>query len=150
MVLSLAGSAAAQSNSARDFVVEVYRVAAGPSGDGSDGGSIFEDEDNRRRFLSHRLQVKYAAMLKRTLKGDAPDLDFDPISSGNDPNFHDLRIRTESENGAHAVVIADFISHQDKVRTVLHYELVRERGGWRIDDIIASGKTKWQLSRIIR
>jgi len=42
------------------------------------------------------------------------DLDFDPISSGNDPNFHDLRITVESEQAARAVVIADFVSDQDK------------------------------------
>jgi hypothetical protein len=63
---------------------------------------------------------------------------------------HDLHIKTESESGTRAVVIADFVSHQDAVRSVLRYLLVREDGGWKIDDIIASGKNDWQASKIIK
>jgi len=96
------------------------------------------------------LRAAIDAMDRRTPKGDAPDLDFDPISSGNDPNFHDLRITVESEQAARAVVIADFVSHQDKVRTVLRYLLVRENDGWKIDDIIASGKNEWRVRKLIR
>jgi hypothetical protein len=144
---ALAGRASARAQTPADFLAEVYRLAEGPSGDGSDGASIFADEDNRRRFLSRRLR---AAMLTRTHNGDAPDLDFDPISNGNDPSVHDLHIRTENENGTRAVVIADFVSHQDAVRSVLRYMLVREDGGWKIDDIVASGKNDWQVSKIIK
>jgi hypothetical protein len=144
LAFSLAGPAFADSGRSRDFVAEIYRVAGGPSGDGSDGEAIFADEANRKRFLSHGLRAAIDAMDRRTPKGDAPDLDFDPISSGNDPNFHDLRIT------ARAVVIADFVSHQDRVRTVLCYLLVRENGGWKIDDIIASGKNEWRVTKLIR
>ena len=150
LALSLAGPAFADSGRSRDFVAEIYRVAGGPSGDGSDGEAIFADEANRKRFLSHGLRAAIDAMDRRTPKGDAPDLDFDPISSGNDPNFHDLRITVESEQAARAVVIADFVSHQDKVRTVLRYLLVRENDGWKIDDIIASGKNEWRVRKLIR
>lgn len=150
MTLSLPGPVFASGDRPRDFVVEIYKVAGGPSGDGSDGGAIFADEDNRKRFLSRGLRAEIEAMVRRTPKGDAPDLDFDPISSGNDPNFHDLRIKTESERGARAVVIADFVSHQDKVRTLLRYLLVREHGGWKVDDIIASGKNEWRVRKLIR
>jgi hypothetical protein len=150
LALSLAGPAFADSGRSRDFVAEIYRVAGGPSGDGSDGEAIFADEANRKRFLSHGLRAAIDAMDWRTPKGDAPDLDFDPISSGNDPNFHDVRITVESEQAARAVVIADFVSHQDKVRTVLRYLQVRENDGWKIDDIIASGKNEWRVRKLIR
>jgi hypothetical protein len=145
-----AGSAWAREQTPGDFLAEVYRITGGPSGDGSDGASIFADEDNRERFLSRRLRAAIAAMLKRTRGGDAPDLDFDPISNGNDPSVHDLHIGTESKNDARAVVIADFVSHRDAVRTVLRYQLVREDGGWKIDDIVASGRNAWQVSKIIK
>lgn len=88
-------------------------------------------------------------MLRHTPKGDAPNLDFDPVTNGNDPSFHDLHIKTESENSAGAVVIADFVSHQDTVRTVLRYFLVRENGGWKVDDIVAGGKSEWRLNKLI-
>jgi hypothetical protein len=148
--LSLAVPAFADGGRPRDFIAAVYRVAGGPSGDGSDGEAIFADEGNRKRYLSRGLRAEIDAMVRRTPEGDAPDLDFDPISSGNDPNFHDLRIATESEQGRRAVVIADFVSHQDKMRTVLRYLLVREDGRWKIDDIIASGKNEWRVRRVIR
>lgn len=132
-----------------DLVAEMYRTAGGPSGDASDGASIFFDEANRKRFLSRRLRAAFMAMLRHTPKGDAPNLDFDPVTNGNDPSFHDLHIKTESENSAGAVVIADFVSHQDTVRTVLRYFLVRENGGWKVDDIVAGGKSEWRLNKLI-
>jgi len=149
ILLPIAGPAFSQAERPSDFVAEIYRAAAGPSGDGSDGASIFSDKANSKRFLSRRLRAALTAMLRRTPKGDAPSLDFDPITNGNDPSVHDLHIKTESENGARAVVIADFVSHQDVVRSVLRYFLVRENGGWKVDDIVASGKVEWRVKRLI-
>jgi hypothetical protein len=53
-------------------------------------------------------------------------------------------------DGERAVVIADFVSHRDMVRTVLRYLLVRENGGWKVDDIIASGKNEWRVRKLVR
>lgn len=132
-----------------DFVAEIYRAAGGPGGDYNDGTSVFFDPATRKRFLSKRLRAALRAMEKRTPKGDAPDLDFDPVVAGNDPSVHDLKIKRASENAMQAVVIADFQSHDDKERTVLRYLLVREGEGWKVDDIIATGKDNWQVSKII-
>jgi len=141
--LALPGRALARNDDPGDFVAEIYRTV-GPEGD----ASIFFDEKMRKRFLSRRLRATVGAMLKRTPKGDAPDLDFDPVANGNDPSVHDLRIKTESNTGKRAVVVADFLSHQDTVRSVLRYILVRENG-WKVDDIVASGKNEWQVGKII-
>jgi hypothetical protein len=54
LALSLAGPAFADSGRSRDFVAEIYRVAGGPSGDGS-AEAVFADEANRKRFLSLRI-----------------------------------------------------------------------------------------------
>jgi hypothetical protein len=132
-----------------DLVAAIYRAAAGPGGNYDDGTSVIFDPDTRKRFLSKRLRAAIAAMLKRTPKGDAPDLDFDPVVAGNDPSVHDLKIATESAGPTQAVVIADFQSHGDTERTVLRYLLVKEGGAWKVDDIIAIGKDKWQVSKII-
>jgi hypothetical protein len=149
ILLPMAGPAFSRDEPPSDFVAEIYRSAGGPSADASDGASIFFDAANGKRFLSRGLRAALKSMLRRAPKGDAPSLDFDPITNGNDPSFHDLHIRTESENGARAVVIADFVSHQDTVRTVLRYFLVRENGGWKVDDIVASGKNQWQVRKLI-
>jgi hypothetical protein len=132
-----------------DLVADVYRAAAGPGGNYDDGTSVFFDPATRKRFLSKKLQAAIAAMLKRTPKGDAPDLDFDPVTAGNDPSVHDLKISTESQSGTNAVVIADFQSHDDKERTVLRYLLVRENGEWRVDDIVMAKKDAWPVSKVI-
>jgi hypothetical protein len=72
LAFSLAGPAFADSGRSRDFVAEIYRVAGGPSGDGSDGEAIFADEANRKRFLSHGLRAAIDAMDRRTPKGTLP------------------------------------------------------------------------------
>ena len=143
MLLAVPGRASARNDDPGDVVAEIY-WAVGPEGD----ASIFFDEAMRKRFLSRHLRATISAMLKRTPEGDAPDLDFDPVVNGNDPSVHDLRIKTESNTGRRAVVVADFLSHQDTVRSVLRYHLVRE-DGWKVDDIVASGKNEWQVGKII-
>lgn len=104
---------------------------------------ILRDQANRKRFFSQRLRASLRAMERRILKNYGTDLDFDPISNGNDPGAHDSRIKTESDSGARAVVVADFRSHQDTERSVLRYFVVRE------DDIVASGKHDWRVSKTI-
>lgn len=141
--LAAAGPAFARNDDPSALIAEIYRIV-GPEGN----VSIFFDPEMRRRFLSRRLQAALTAMEKRRPEGDAPDLDFDPVTNGNDPSVHDLRIKTESKNASHAVVIADFLSHQDTEHSVLRYILVRENG-WKVDDIVASGKNDWRVSKII-
>ncbi len=140
---AIAGPAFARDDDPSALVAEIYRMV-GPEGN----VSIFFEPETRKRFLSRRLRAALKAMEKRTPKGDAPDLDFDPVTNGNDPSVHDLRIKTESRSGTQAEVIADFISHQDTERSVLRYFLVRENG-WKVDDIVASGKNDWRVSKLI-
>jgi len=149
ILVALSGRSRADDKTPVDVIADVYRAAAGPGGDYDDGTSVFFDPATRKRFLSKRLQASIAAMLRHTPKGDAPNLDFDPVVAGNDPSVHDLKITTESESPRRAVVIADFQSHDDKERTVLRYLLVRENGEWRVDDIIPSGKDAWPVSKVI-
>jgi hypothetical protein len=143
LISSLARSAFADEHDPGDFVAEMYRVV-GPEAK----VSVFADKRMQRRFLSRRLRQAVRAMERRTPAGDAPDLDFDPVTNSNDPSVHDLRIRTMSKSATQAVVIADFQSHQDTERSVLRYDLVREQG-WKVDDITASGKNSWHVRKII-
>jgi hypothetical protein len=131
----------AQQSNPDNVVAEMYKIC--------DKVSIFADVNARKRFLSKRLQDAIVAMEKRTPEGDIPDLDFDPVSASQDPSVQDLKIKTESTNARQAVVIADFRSHQDSKRTVLRYTLIREDGGWKVDDILSQGKDAWQISKII-
>ncbi len=111
--------------------------------------AIFFDDTLKARYLSKRLRDAVADMEKRTPEGDVPNLDFDVVSDSQDPDVRDLKISTESESAERAVVAADFLSHDEKERTVLRYELAREGGAWVIDDVSASGKSHWRISEII-
>lgn len=142
-----AGAAPAASQKPADFVVELYKAAMGPKGDFANGISVFADEKGRQRFLSKKLRAALAAMDKRTPAGDAPDLDFDPVSAGNDPDVHDLAVTIDNVSGNSAAVIVKFKSHDQPV--VLHYLLVQEDGGWKVDDIIAEEGDGWQVSKIV-
>src|SRR5580700_676512 len=108
--------ALAAGDSPSDAVAAIYKAAAGPGGKYDDGTSVFFDPGSRRRFLSKNLQVELKAMEKRTPKGDEPDLDFDPVCACNDPSVLDLKITTESQTDAQAVVVANFQSHDEKDR----------------------------------
>jgi hypothetical protein len=91
-------------------------------------------------------------MDKRTPKGDEPDLGFDPVCACNDPSVEDLKITTESESDAQAAVMVTFQAHDEKEPIALRYVLVKEggKGGmWKVDDIISTGKDKWQVSKIV-
>ncbi len=142
------GVAFAEAGGPAVLITEVYGVA-GPSGHYQQPLSIFVDGSLRERYLSKRLSGALADMDKRTPAGDVPNIDFDVVSDSQDPDVHDLKISTESESPEKAVVVADFKSHEDTERTVLRFELVREDGAWKIDDVAASGKSHWRVSEIV-
>ena len=142
------GTALAQDRNPASVVTELYG-SAGPSGHFKKPLAIIADAALRTRYLSSRLQAELADMDKRTSAGDAPNLDFDAVSDSQDPDVQDLKISAESENGNEAVVVADFKSHDEAERSSLRYELVREDGAWKIDDIEASGKRHWRISEIV-
>jgi hypothetical protein len=132
-----------------DVVSAIYKAAAGPGGKYDDGNSVFFDSAARKRFLSKNLQAELRAMEKRTPKGDEPDLDFDPVCACNDPSVEDLKITTDSQTDAQAAVIVTFRAHDEKEPIVLRYPLVKENGAWKVDDVISTGKDKWQVSKIV-
>jgi hypothetical protein len=132
-----------------DVIAAIYRAAAGPGGKYDDGTSVVFDPVTRRRFLSKKLQAEIGTMLKRTAKGDEPDLDFDPVCACNDPSVEDLKITSESETDTQAAVGVTFHAHDEKDPIVLRYLLVKEGGVWKVDDIISTGKDKWQVSKIV-
>jgi hypothetical protein len=148
-VAGVSRAALAAGDGPSDVVAAIYKAAAGPGGKYDDGASIFFESASRRRFLSKNLQAELKAMEKRTPKGDEPDLDFDPVCACNDPSVLDLKITVESQSDTQAVVVADFQSHDEKDRIVLRYLLVKENGGWKVDDIVSTGKDKWQVSKIV-
>lgn len=136
-------------------VAALYRAAGGVGGDYSHPISIFADPLGRATFLSTGLREALDAMDKRTQPGDVPDLDFDPVTSSQDPNVRDLKIvaeRQETGKGEDkAAVRVSFGRSGDKSKPItLRYWLVRQSDGWRIDDIANMGKDAWRIGAILQ
>lgn len=150
MAISMASLGAALAGDGRPaaLVTEVYGKV-GPGGHFQQPLAIFADDSLRQRYLSKRLRAAVADMEKNTQEGDIPNLDFDVVSDSQDPDVRDLKIKAESARAGEAAVTADFRSHTDKERTVLHYTLLQEDGSWKIDEVVASGKSHWRVSDII-
>jgi hypothetical protein len=131
-------------------VAAIYRTAAGVGGDYSHSISVIADPRSRAHYLSERLQRELKDMDSRTPAGDAPDLDFEPVTSSQDPDVRGLRIATEAEGAQAATIRAEFHRGAKGKPIILLYSLTRESGGWRVDDIAEQGKDGWRLSAILK
>jgi len=148
LLVAAFGAAFAEAGGPAALITEIYG-APKPTGHYQQPLAVFAEASLRVRYLSKRLQRALAEMDKRTPAGDVPNLDFDVVSDSQDPDVHDLDIATESEGASEAIVVANFKSHDDPERSVLRFELVREDGVWKIDDVAAAGKNHWRVSEII-
>ena len=133
--------------SPKDFVEEIYKIAAGPKGDYSTP-SAFDDARVRKHFTKSLLSAD-RAMEARSKKLNEPILDFDPITNSQDPSVRNLSIAVENADAAKTVVAASFDS-EGQTRNVVRYIFVREGGAWKLDDIKGeAGADKWDLREII-
>jgi hypothetical protein len=136
--------------SPRDIVVEIYRISAGADGK-YHGPSAFNDTGVRNRYFSRSLLTAVVKMEKLSRKTNEPILDFDPVTSSQDPDVKALQITVESETAAKVVVAVRFLSFDDTEPSIVRYDLIQERNGWKIDDMRGEhGKDAWSLRDIIK
>ena len=105
----------------------------------------FSDEDSS--FRSERLNALYEADAEATPEGEIGALGFDPYIAGQDWELTDFAVAPARIQGDAATVVVTFENFG--VDNELTYELVREDGGWKIDDL--SGKSddgEYRLSEI--
>lgn len=104
-----------------------------------------EDEASWR---SERLNALYQADAERTPEGEMGALGFDPYINGQDWTITDLAIGEpvlSGESGTVSVTFKNFGVEQELVYTV-----VREAGGWKVDDVEAvAGEVQYRLSDIL-
>lgn len=144
--LAAAGPALAADDDPIAVVREIYRITI-DNLDRVDRGQKMGPPvwrpPNRDRFFAQRLARLFAADDRR----QEGRLDFDPISDSQDPKITELAFVQESRAGQKAVVVAQFKNRGEPKR--IEYEMVLERGAWRVADIRARGKDGWVLSRIL-
>lgn len=107
-------------------------------------GEFLDDES---QFRSAALQALYDTDAEITPEGELGAINFDPYIDGQDFEITDFVIGTPTIEGDAATVDVTFKNFDD-LRS-LTYELVREGGGWRINDVVStSPDNPYRLSEI--
>ncbi|UFZ05888.1 YbjP/YqhG family protein [Bradyrhizobium ontarionense] len=113
------------------------RVAKGKGEDG--GNFVIEDKAARAKYLSKSLAAQWAKMDARTPKGEVGAVDFDPITNSQDPDVASFKVTPEKQEADKTTIAVTITGHRnerkDQADSVIRYDLVRETGQWKIDDI---------------
>jgi hypothetical protein len=108
----------------------------------SDPDSLTRYQD----YFSDHLNGLFKADAAKTAPGDSLSLDFDPVIAGQDGEAEKLQIGKPEISGDRAKVLVRFTNG---VPVTLHYSLVRQPDGWKVDDIEDKGaQFPWKVSTI--
>ncbi|HTN61218.1 MAG TPA: DUF3828 domain-containing protein [Devosia sp.] len=103
--------------------------------------------DDEAAFRSTGLQALYDADAQATPDGEMGALDFDPFIDGQDWEITDLAIGAVGITGDYASAEVSFKNFGEA--RVLHYDLVKQDGGWKIDDVASTAPgNEYRLSEI--
>lgn len=107
-------------------------------------GDFVEDETP---FRSEALQALYDRDAEITPEGEMGALGFDPYVDGQDFDITDFKVGTPEITGDDAVVGVTFKNFNEP--RSLTYDLVKEDGGWKIDDVVSNNPDNlYRLSEI--
>jgi hypothetical protein len=132
------GSGAAAAPGARDptaVISAIYRAAvrgAGPSWIG---------KGERARDLSKSLVALWARTDKKVAPGDEGPIDFDLVADTNGLTLSGFSLKSEMQDDKSATVAVTLTykeGNQGARPPVVRYDLVREDGRWKIDEIRSS------------
>lgn len=137
LFLALTGLASAQTYATpNDLLTAFYK----PYFD----GEFYDDETP---FRSSYLEGLYQADSESTPAGEMGALSFDPYIDGQDYELTDFVIEPAAITGETATVAVKFNNFETPIE--LTYELVDERGGWRINDVVSDNPDSiYRLSEI--
>ncbi len=144
-------AAFAQSPSQDDpvaFITAIYTRIAKGKGDGG-GGFVTATKAGKAKYLSKSLVALWAKADAQTPKGDVGPVDFDPVTNSQDPDVKSFKVspeRLEADKATIAVTITGHRTDRKPSDQVIRYELVRESGAWKVDDIKgASDGEPWSI-----
>jgi len=140
----LAGSATGRAHAARPaagdpvaIINAIYARAAKGKGDGG-GTFIIENKAAKAKYLSKSLIELWAKADAHTPKGDVPPIDFDPVTNSQEPDVKSFKVVAEKQEADKAVIAVTITGHLLRFKVsdnTIRYDLVREDGKWKIDDI---------------
>jgi len=141
------------SNDPLAIINAIYARAAKGRGDGG-GAFIIESKARKAQHLSKALVELWAKADAHTPKGDVGPVDFDPVTNSQEPNvksFKAVAEKLDAGNATIAVTIARRGAQRAKpVDNTIRYNLVRDDGQWKIDDISgASDGEAWSIREML-
>jgi hypothetical protein len=122
------------------ILTAIYTRAAKGKGDGG-GAFVIENKAAKAKYLSKSLIALWAKADAHTPKGDVGPVDFDPVTNSQDPDVKSFKVtadKLEADKAAVAVTMTGRSPRKTPADDVVHYDFVREAGGWKIDDIKGS------------
>lgn len=97
-------------------------------------------------FFSDALNARFQEDAGYTQAGESSSIDFDPVISGQDGQATDIEIGKPAVSDDTAEVEVTFTNSEP---VTLHYSLVKEHGGWKVDDIAnQQGEYPWSLNAL--
>ena len=131
------------------IVNAIYARAAKGRGDGG-GAFIIENSTAKAKYLSKALVELWAKADAHTPKGDVGPVDFDPVTNSQEPNVKSFKVVSEKLDADQAVVAVTIAGRgaprPKSVDNTIRYNLVRDGGKWKIDDISgASDGEPWSI-----
>jgi hypothetical protein len=135
------------------FLTAIYARAAKGKGD-SGGSFVFDTKAAKSKYLSKSLIALWDKADAHTPKGDVGPVDFDPVTNSQEPDVKTFKVTPEKVDADAATIAVSFsgnrIVSKAHTDTVIHYELVREAGQWKIDDIKSSGEgDAWSIRAML-
>lgn len=98
-------------------------------------------------IYSKRLQALLDKDARETQDGMVGRIDWDVFVDGQDWQLSELKIEPVSLDAAKAQIRASFKNFGEPKNML--FDLVREEGGWRIDEIAATLPPRWIMSKIL-
>jgi uncharacterized protein DUF3828 len=105
------------------------------------------DNPGMPHIYSKRLQALIDKDEKETPEGMVGRIDWDVFVDGQDWGLTELKIAEVSRSVDKAQVRATFKNFGEPSNML--FDLVREEGGWRVDDIEKTLKPRWTMSKIL-
>jgi hypothetical protein len=135
------------------IVNAIYVRAAKGRGDGG-GAFIIENQLAKAKYLSKSLVELWAKADAHTPKGDVGPVDFDPVTNSQQPNVKSFKLvpeKLDADKAVIAVTIAGRGAPRAKsIDNTIRYNLVRDDGQWKIDDISgASDGEAWSIRQML-
>jgi len=98
-------------------------------------------------FASVKVAKLFVADRARTSDDEIGTIDFDPVISGQDGEATNVRLGPLKGSSDRVELDVFFLNFSP---VTLHYTLVRENAGWKVDDIEnRNGEVKWGLRALL-